>query len=82
MLADRVLDGRPDQETVGGIDMTVRRNAFGRQVDSFEADLDFAGVADADRPCTRSSSGPRGWSRSGPTVEVARDGRRCGAARR
>ena len=50
MLADRVLDGRPDQETVGGIDMTVRRNAFGRQVDSFEADLDFAGVVDADRP--------------------------------
>jgi 5'-phosphate synthase pdxT subunit len=43
MLADRLLDGRPDQETIGGIDMTVRRNAFGRQVDSFEADLDFAG---------------------------------------
>jgi 5'-phosphate synthase pdxT subunit len=44
MLADRILDGRADQETVGGIDMTVRRNAFGRQVDSFEADLDFAGL--------------------------------------
>jgi pyridoxal 5'-phosphate synthase pdxT subunit len=42
MLADRILDGRADQETVGGIDMTVRRNAFGRQVDSFEADLDIA----------------------------------------
>ena len=39
MLADRILDGRPDQQTIGGIDMTVRRNAFGRQVDSFEADL-------------------------------------------
>jgi len=39
MLADRVQDARPDQETVGGIDMTVRRNAFGSQVDSFEADL-------------------------------------------
>ena len=39
MLADRVLDGRPDQTTVGGLDMTVRRNAFGRQVDSFETDL-------------------------------------------
>jgi 5'-phosphate synthase pdxT subunit len=50
MLADRVLDGRPDQETVGGIDMTVRRNAFGRQVDSFEADLAFAAVADDGRP--------------------------------
>jgi 5'-phosphate synthase pdxT subunit len=41
LLADRIEDGRPDQETLGGIDMTVRRNAFGRQVDSFETDLDF-----------------------------------------
>jgi 5'-phosphate synthase pdxT subunit len=40
MLADRVLDAREDQETVGGIAMTVRRNAFGRQVDSFEAPVD------------------------------------------
>ena len=40
MLADRVEDARPDQQTIGGIDMTVRRNAFGRQVDSFEADID------------------------------------------
>jgi 5'-phosphate synthase pdxT subunit len=39
MLADRLQGARPDQQTVGGIDMTVRRNAFGRQVDSFEADL-------------------------------------------
>jgi 5'-phosphate synthase pdxT subunit len=37
MLATTVLDGRPDQESFAGIDMTVRRNAFGRQVDSFEA---------------------------------------------
>jgi len=37
MLATQVLDGRPDQRTFAGIDMTVRRNAFGRQVDSFEA---------------------------------------------
>lgn len=43
LLADEVLDGRPDQEYVGGIDMTVRRNAFGRQVASFESALDFAG---------------------------------------
>lgn len=39
MLADRVEDARPDQETIGGLDMTVRRNAFGRQVDSFEVDV-------------------------------------------
>ena len=41
LLADRILDGAEDQATFGGIDMTVRRNAFGRQVDSFESDLDF-----------------------------------------
>ncbi len=45
MLADKILDGRDDQETVGGIDMTVRRNAFGRQNESFEAAIDVAGVA-------------------------------------
>lgn len=39
MLADRIIDGTADQETLGGIDMTVRRNAFGRQVDSYEEDL-------------------------------------------
>jgi pyridoxal 5'-phosphate synthase pdxT subunit len=47
MLADRLLDGVAGQETVGGIDMTVRRNAFGRQVDSFEADISMAGIAAA-----------------------------------
>jgi len=41
MLADRIVGGRPDQETIGGLDVTVLRNAFGRQVDSFEADLDM-----------------------------------------
>jgi len=44
LLADRVEDGVAGQQTLGGIDMTVRRNAFGRQVESFEADLAFAGV--------------------------------------
>jgi pyridoxal 5'-phosphate synthase pdxT subunit len=44
MLADRVRDGIPGQETFGGLDITVRRNAFGRQVDSFETDLDVAGL--------------------------------------
>jgi len=39
MLADRLEGGRPDQQTIGGLDVTVRRNAFGRQVDSFEADV-------------------------------------------
>ncbi|GAA2246466.1 pyridoxal 5'-phosphate synthase glutaminase subunit PdxT [Rarobacter faecitabidus] len=45
LLADEVADGTADQQTFGGIDMTVRRNAFGRQVDSFEEDLTIAGVA-------------------------------------
>ncbi len=44
MLADRVTDARPDQQTIGGLDVTVRRNAFGRQVDSFEIDLDVPAV--------------------------------------
>jgi 5'-phosphate synthase pdxT subunit len=39
MLADRILDGHREQQTLGGLDITVRRNAFGRQVDSFEEDL-------------------------------------------
>jgi 5'-phosphate synthase pdxT subunit len=44
LLASEVLDTRPDAQHLSGIDMTVRRNAFGRQVDSFETDLDFGGV--------------------------------------
>jgi len=46
LLADTVLDGRPDQQGLGGLDVVVRRNAFGRQVDSFEADLAFEGVGE------------------------------------
>ncbi|MGH3485503.1 MAG: pyridoxal 5'-phosphate synthase glutaminase subunit PdxT [Nocardioidaceae bacterium] len=41
LLADRIERGIAGQETLGGLDITVRRNAFGRQVDSFEADLEF-----------------------------------------
>ncbi|MDQ1694974.1 MAG: pyridoxal 5-phosphate synthase pdxT subunit [Frankiaceae bacterium] len=44
LLADRVLDGTADQVGVGGLDITVRRNAFGRQVESFEGDVGFAGL--------------------------------------
>ena len=46
MLADRIVDAAERQETFGGIDMVVRRNAFGRQVDSFEADVVVAGLDD------------------------------------
>jgi 5'-phosphate synthase pdxT subunit len=44
LLADRILDAPDDQETIGGLDVTVRRNAFGRQVDSFESDIVFEGL--------------------------------------
>jgi 5'-phosphate synthase pdxT subunit len=44
MLAAEVLDGRPDQRSFAGIEMSVRRNAFGRQVDSFEAPVRLSGV--------------------------------------
>ncbi|MEV5507127.1 pyridoxal 5'-phosphate synthase glutaminase subunit PdxT [Streptomyces orinoci] len=47
MLADKLLDGREDQETLGGIDMIVRRNAFGRQNESFEAAIEMAGIEGA-----------------------------------
>ena len=46
LLADRIEGGAADQETIGGLDVVVRRNAFGRQVDSFEADLDVSGFGD------------------------------------
>ena len=44
LLGRDILDGRADQRSFGAIDIAVRRNAFGRQVDSFEADLEVAGV--------------------------------------
>ena len=47
LLAREVRDGRPDQQQLGGLDIAVRRNAFGRQVDSFETDLAVDGVPGA-----------------------------------
>ena len=41
LLADRIEGGIDGQQTLGGLDVVVRRNAFGRQVDSFEVDVDF-----------------------------------------
>ena len=46
LLATEVLDGRPDQRTFGAIDLTVRRNGYGRQLDSFETDLHIDGLDD------------------------------------
>jgi 5'-phosphate synthase pdxT subunit len=68
MLADRVADGAAGQETFGGIDMTVRRNAFGRQVDSFESDIELRGM---DGPPLRAVFIRAPWVEStGPGVEV------------
>jgi 5'-phosphate synthase pdxT subunit len=66
MLAAEVLDGRPDQRGFGGIDMTVRRNAFGRQVDSFEAPVAVDGVGTVEAVFIRAP-----WvERTGPAVRV------------
>lgn len=46
VLAEEILDGRTDQVSFGAIDIAVRRNAFGRQIDSFETDLPVSGVGD------------------------------------
>jgi pyridoxal 5'-phosphate synthase pdxT subunit len=53
MLADRLADGVAGQQTFGGIDMTVRRNAFGRQVDSFESDITLSGLPGTGSPDAR-----------------------------
>src|SRR5205814_948589 len=68
LLAGGILDGRPDQQTLGGIDMTVRRNAFGRQVDSFEASVVIDGI---DGPPFRAVFIRAPWVELvGPGVEV------------
>ncbi|WP_020501875.1 pyridoxal 5'-phosphate synthase glutaminase subunit PdxT [Sciscionella marina] len=46
LLAKEILDGRADQQPLGALDIVVRRNAFGRQVDSFETELAFSGIAE------------------------------------
>ncbi len=48
MLADRLTDRASGQQTLGGIDVSVRRNAFGRQVDSFESDIALRGIGAPD----------------------------------
>ena len=67
LLAKEVLDGLPDQQTFGGLDITVRRNAFGRQVDSFEADLELAGI---DGPMHAVFIRAPWVERTGPGVEI------------
>jgi 5'-phosphate synthase pdxT subunit len=63
LLANELIDGAKGQETFGGLDVKVRRNAFGRQVDSFETDLAFAGIGSVHAVFIRA-----------PWVETANDG--------
>jgi 5'-phosphate synthase pdxT subunit len=68
MLATDLLDRIEGQETLGGLDVTVRRNAFGRQVNSFESDIDLRGV---DGPPFRAVFIRAPWvEQAGPGVEV------------
>ena len=67
LLASEILDGRDDQEPLGAIDMTVQRNAFGRQVDSFETDLPVQGF---DTPIHAVFIRAPVVTRTGPEVEV------------
>ena len=66
LLASEVLDGRHDQKLLGGLDITVRRNAFGSQVHSFEQDLEVTGVGTVHGVFIRAP-----WvERAGPSVDV------------
>jgi pyridoxal 5'-phosphate synthase pdxT subunit len=77
MLADRLVDGIGGQETFGGIDMTVRRNAFGRQADSFESGIELRGIPG---PPQRAVFIRAPWvEQTGPDVEVL--GTEAGASR-
>ncbi len=67
LLAAEVLDGRADQHHFGVIDISVRRNAFGRQRDSFEADLDVDGL---EAPLHAVFVRAPVVERAGPDVEV------------
>ncbi|MCR8895431.1 pyridoxal 5'-phosphate synthase glutaminase subunit PdxT [Gordonia sp. GONU] len=72
MLASTILDTRPDARHLDALDITVRRNAFGRQVESFETDLDFAGITDrVGAPAMRAVFIRAPWVESiSPDVEV------------
>ncbi len=67
LLADRLRDGAPGQTTIGGLDVTVRRNAFGRQVDSFEGPVTVRGL---DRPVHGVFIRAPWVEQAGPDVEV------------
>ena len=66
LLAEKILDGAEGQETFGGLNITARRNAFGRQVDSFEGEIEFSGLGKLNGVFIRAP-----WVEEiGPNVEV------------
>lgn len=71
MLASSILDGREDQRSFGALDMVVRRNAFGRQVDSYEEDLQVHGIDEGEARPFRALFIRAPWVESvGGAVEV------------
>ncbi|MGA3147038.1 MAG: pyridoxal 5'-phosphate synthase glutaminase subunit PdxT [Acidimicrobiales bacterium] len=84
LLAETVLDGRADQRRFGAIDLTIRRNGYGRQVASFESDIAVSGLGD--EPVHAVFIRAPVVERAGPQVDVlatlspARDGRDEGGA--
>ena len=81
LLAKGVLDGRPDQKSFGAIDIDVKRNAYGRQIDSFETDIaidgfvdDFHAVFIRAPQIARCGEGVTVLARHGQDVVLARQG--------
>jgi 5'-phosphate synthase pdxT subunit len=70
LLGTDILDGRHDQRCFEAVDIAVRRNAFGRQVDSFESELDVEGIAEPERPFHAVFIRAPFVERAGPDVEV------------
>ncbi len=70
LLATEILDGRPDQRSFGALDVSVRRNGYGRQVDSFEADIQMSCLVDAAEPVQAVFIRAPKIERIGTSVEV------------
>lgn len=71
LLASKILDTRPDARHLDALDVTVRRNAFGRQVESFETDLEFVGITGDGEPPLRAVFIRAPWvEAAGPGVQT------------
>src|SRR5690625_6945397 len=70
LLAEKIVGGTRDQRTLGGLDVTVRRNAFGRQVDSYEQNLQAPLLLGDDRPVRATFIRAPWVEHAGPSVQV------------